>query len=685
MRPNTRSTHVESTLSGENVAMTIDDDSMEHIMGLLTDLYADPEAAIIREYATNARDAHVEAGCPDRPIEVELPTSLRHVLVIRDYGPGLSAEDVRAIYSRYGASTKRGTNDATGMLGLGCKSALTYTDQFTVTAVKGGRRIAVAVSRDERGRGHMTVLDDSATDDPSGVEVSIPVKRDNDLADKAEAFFAFWPKGSVLLDGAEPESVWDREGYVPIGDNILARPSHRRARARGGYMEAQGDLIVQGGVAYPTDYGIDGVSLIAFVPIGSVDFAPSREAVMDTKATRAAIERVKAEYAEGVGAAVQSLIDGAADRAEALNAWVNARWLDTQAAPRWNGADVPTDFGYPDGTQLWVLGSSYRTYYGSTRGRGAHAHHRAVTIEQAGQAYWITGFSNTTWSATMRDKLDGFLADRLGEDNVGSTDGSILTPRDEPPHADWIDPERVFTWEDVRKFKLPSPSTGAVASTSARRVAGTYNVFPGEDCTDGRIRRTSKYPADDLAKSKRPLYYVEGGAYDGHHQARVLATLGSYWNLAVVPGNRLAKFKRTFPKAVSFREGVEAAALKWWRALDADEQALLVWQPSDDETEAAGLGIDPDALSDRVLAERLELIARKDNLPAELTTKWETFFRYIPLDERNAAQERTEADHIIGEYPVLTRITGWVPSDQKGKLVEHLTLYANAAFSAAQQ
>lgn len=682
MRPNTRSTRVESTLTGEDVAMTIDDDSMEHIMGLLTDLYADPERAIIREYATNAWDAHIEAG-EDRPIEIELPTSLRHVLVVRDHGPGLSREDVRAIYSRYGASTKRGTNDATGMLGLGCKSALTYTDQFTVTAVKDGQRIAVAVSRDERGRGHMTVLDESETDEPSGVEISIPVKRDHELAEKAREFFAYWPKGSVLLDGGEPEHVRDREGYIPIGENIIARPA-RVQSAVGRHSEAQDDLIIQGGVSYSVDFGIDGVSLIAWVPIGSVDFAPSREAVMDTKHTRAAVAAVATNYAANVDAAVQALIDEAESRDEALTAWMKARWLGTDAAPRWDGEDVPTDFGHGDGTRLWLLGSVYhRSWRGGTRGRGAHDTLKAITIEQAGRAYWVTGFTNSTWSATMRDKLDGFVADRFGED-AESTDGTILTPKDVPPHAAWIDPSRVFTWEDVRAFKLPAASTPAgLGYGGARRVAGTYRVFLGKDCTE-RLRSTSKHPADDLRKDSTPLFYAEAGAYEGATEAHMLrSACGEAWNLAVVPGNRLAKFLRTFPKAKPWRKGCEAAAKRWWDGLDDDEQALLTWEPTAAEIEAASHGIDPDALDDAALAARLKLVGRKNGLDGH-AAKWQALNRYIDPDARRQACERTDSDTVIANYPVLTYLA-YIPSSQADKITEHLTLYANAVYAAAQQ
>jgi sensor histidine kinase regulating citrate/malate metabolism len=119
------SIQVESNVQGEKIAMGIDPAAMAHIMSILTDLYSDPEYAVIREYSTNAFDSHIEAG-QTRPIEVTLPTDLAPFLTIRDFGIGLDAEGIESIYSLYGASTKRNTNDQVGMLGLGCKSALTY-------------------------------------------------------------------------------------------------------------------------------------------------------------------------------------------------------------------------------------------------------------------------------------------------------------------------------------------------------------------------------------------------------------------------------------------------------------------------------------------------------------------------------------------------------------------------------
>src|ERR1035437_10098491 len=99
MKPEARVMNVTSTLQGERVGMSIDEGALAHIMSVLTDLYSDPEMAVIREYSTNALDAHVEAGVT-RPIEVTLPSALSPYLKIRDYGTGLDVEDIRTIYSR---------------------------------------------------------------------------------------------------------------------------------------------------------------------------------------------------------------------------------------------------------------------------------------------------------------------------------------------------------------------------------------------------------------------------------------------------------------------------------------------------------------------------------------------------------------------------------------------------------
>lgn len=99
---------------------------------LSSGLYSNKIRAIIRELCCNAHDAHKSAGTQDTPFEISLPSTFSPVLVIKDFGTGLSHEDVMTIYTTYFESTKNNSNDFIGQLGLGSKSPFSYTNQFLV-------------------------------------------------------------------------------------------------------------------------------------------------------------------------------------------------------------------------------------------------------------------------------------------------------------------------------------------------------------------------------------------------------------------------------------------------------------------------------------------------------------------------------------------------------------------------
>lgn len=72
----------------------INDNDLSHIMGILrSQIYSDKLLAVIREYSTNAMDANKEAGY-DGPINVTIPNAFQPTLSFRDYGKGMSDEEV---------------------------------------------------------------------------------------------------------------------------------------------------------------------------------------------------------------------------------------------------------------------------------------------------------------------------------------------------------------------------------------------------------------------------------------------------------------------------------------------------------------------------------------------------------------------------------------------------------------
>ena len=74
-------------------------------------LYSNKIKAVVRELSTNAYDSHVDAGCREKPFDVQLPTRLDPTFCIRDYGTGLSYEDCMDLYSTYFRSNRTNSND----------------------------------------------------------------------------------------------------------------------------------------------------------------------------------------------------------------------------------------------------------------------------------------------------------------------------------------------------------------------------------------------------------------------------------------------------------------------------------------------------------------------------------------------------------------------------------------------
>src|SRR3990167_10349443 len=89
---------------------------------LSSGIYSDKITAILREIGCNAADAHIEAGIANKPFEVKIPNRIDPQFYIRDFGSGLSHDNVMTLYTTYFASTKQDSNDVTGGFGLGSKS-----------------------------------------------------------------------------------------------------------------------------------------------------------------------------------------------------------------------------------------------------------------------------------------------------------------------------------------------------------------------------------------------------------------------------------------------------------------------------------------------------------------------------------------------------------------------------------
>lgn len=147
---------------------------------LSSSLYNHKILAVVREISCNARDAHAMVGKLDQPFLAKLPSMEDLHFTIRDFGPGLSPEDVMGMYTTYFGSTKTGDNDQIGGFGLGSKSPLSYATSFQVVTYWHGVKTTFLAFQNDNGEPDIYQLTQQDTSEPNGLEVIVPVN-ENDV------------------------------------------------------------------------------------------------------------------------------------------------------------------------------------------------------------------------------------------------------------------------------------------------------------------------------------------------------------------------------------------------------------------------------------------------------------------------------------------------------------------------
>ncbi len=314
----------------ETMALTIDPEGAEHLMHTLSNLYSKPVESVWREVINNALDAHIEAE-QTRPIEITLNKT---EFIVQDYGVGMSKDDIDKVYRKYAASTKRDNNKQNGAFGFGAKSPLAIVSRFDVTSVKDGEEYKFYIQKNSHGVGVVHTISHTKTGLPNGVKVTIPL--DTELHNRFESFpnhwFQYWKPGTALVNDKPVgtyNNVHDIKSYIPIynGEEVIAWVSHKPT----GHVRWNDSIFSKlpinvGGTRYDLQKFVQGASkrklvpynnnsnylsdeqalynewvkdggfleelvrygyeIIVNIPIGSIDFVPSREEVMETSKTK---------------------------------------------------------------------------------------------------------------------------------------------------------------------------------------------------------------------------------------------------------------------------------------------------------------------------------------------------------------------------------------------------------------
>lgn len=490
------------------VECSIDASGMGHIMSILSNMYANKSLAVLREYSANAWDSHVEAGNTDTPIEVTLPTTLQPTLLIKDYGTGLSKDQIINVFGSYGTSTKRDTNDQVGALGIGSKAAFTLGQQFVVTGVKDGLKTVVLFSLNANNVGTMKVVhDEIVTDEANGVTISLAVEDVESMRVEAATFFAKWKPGRVLVDGAQPESVFDNAKQINENTHIVD--------------EHSGSVwVVMGQIAYAvdqslvrkvrdtfdtesTEYVVSNdlaswyqKSAIFFdVEIGDVDIAPSRESLRDTRRTVSTLATRFTELAASLNDSVQTAVDA---EPNAFQAVVTLERLRDEMLPLKVQRKAITYLGQAlpatQKTNLLFLGLRKKSYRSAQTSTFQEKDFEA-TVPQAQKTVVVVVSDLEKEMGTVRRYAKRFLSQPLSTEDEWRTEremkvNNIVVTDQEKGHQGW------FVWGEqdaVTTMSLDEYRASVKTlreSTPSNRNVPSYSTGWGSASKDVEDRET---------------------------------------------------------------------------------------------------------------------------------------------------------------------------------------------------
>jgi hypothetical protein len=311
---------------GQNDSFDFGIASNAKMFRILSDtMYKDKPGSIVREISCNCLDAHSMNGNDERPFVIHLPDQFEPWISFRDFGPGLSPDNVKKIFCVYGESTKDQSNDSIGAFGLGAKTPFAYTDQFNVTSIHAGKKYLFAAMIGENGIPSMMLMDESDTTEESGVEVNMAVQPADfrlfyNAVKMQLAFFKVKPilnnnNSNIVINNGIPDKV----SYS--NDKVIIINSVEDYYAAGNHSVT----VLLGPVAYPLDTTLisqhldskysrflSGIySLGAFIKfnIGEIGVTASREGIDYNKSSIESIVNVIKETYKSVKDTVKSSID----------------------------------------------------------------------------------------------------------------------------------------------------------------------------------------------------------------------------------------------------------------------------------------------------------------------------------------------------------------------------------------
>jgi len=426
-------------------------------------LYSDKVMAAIRELSTNAYDSHISAGNKN-PFKVTLPTASNPTFMVRDYGTGLSQEDMEDLYTTYGASNKNDSNDFVGCLGLGSKSPFAYTKSFTTASYYNGKKYTYIAAIDESGVPTLNLFNTSNTSEPNGLEISFAVKQHDfqEFTDKAKRIFHYF-RMKPILEGGIGNNLQDHKysntNIIISGEGWrVCRLNNDNTYFPSNYHRIDSGIVaIMGNIAYPVQTAqivgqekdempdhiqkwnrafqkadIDswksfvseiinsGLYLELDFNIGQLEMDVSREGLQYTKDVIKTLRKKTQEIYMEMKEEFSKKIQAAKNKVEAITSYytmnelaggwgVGATWTDPKGKDHSINSGNDLEYKIPAGKSLYVF--NYKT--------AGYRSRRQVALTDRIHHETLTGKGSYYWSnQKKKGNMAFFICDVKGEETA---------------------------------------------------------------------------------------------------------------------------------------------------------------------------------------------------------------------------------------------------------------------------
>jgi hypothetical protein len=655
MRPVSSSiTEVDNLSASDEVQFSISATNSAWVMRSMADLYSDRETAVIREYSTNARDAMIDANKKHQPIHVTLPSIMHPYFSVQDFGVGMSIDQLKEVYTQFGESTKRESDEVNGMLGFGSKSGIAYTNTFTIESVKNHRKvIALVVRREDSNGGYlvtMKIIQNEDTADGNGVKIQIPVHNHQEFLHKANNFYKYWIPGTVLVNQKEPK--W--EVGKQVSENMYYTP------------DAEWSYVVMGNVPYRINNpkvlfpaGMNPIKFVAYVPNGAVEFTPSREDLKYSPHTNDSLANVVKNFADNALTLARKEINGAGNHWKAYDNWTHWRNVLGEHAIgvlNYKGSVLPT--------AVRVSGLRYnRSAY-----RNSVTNVESIRIDNIRDRFFVTDFPSDKVSTSQKTKLRSWVDGFVRVSNPNFNPQQFVFTADNKVDSIWVNPSDVVSWETV-KAQAPAPLKKPKVTQSQWRKAGTFDLVNAAGLS---------YERD--VPSTKPLYFIMTKNLNDITRTtmrRLLADFDVKEDIVIVGANRYDKFIRNYGYAVDIMTYLKSrvnfngpsmvsADAKFYETISYADRQILI------KLNVANI-VDPHVSKMlRVMNIGEPELYKEYNRQSQLARSIGLFHQFVLKDVIS------DSDYVTQNYP----LSNMVRSNNSPLVKRHTEEYINAVFTA---